>query len=145
MPAPRLTEQERADFLGSTQIAKIATHNPDGTIRISPLWFRYRADGTIEFNTWTWTKAAQSIAGDPNVTVMIDSPDMPYIGVHMIGTAALGSQSTDPEAFGIWFGEYTGSEESGIAYAGQLIEQGGPRVPVVFTPEREYTWDFGKS
>jgi len=43
------------------------------------------------------------------------------------------------------FGGHTGSEESGVAHAGQLVELGGPRVPILFTPDREYTWDVGKS
>jgi hypothetical protein len=144
MPAPRLTAEERAEFLASTQIAKIATHDPDGSIRIAPLWVRARDDGTIEMNTWTWTKVAQNLTRDPKATVLIDSSEMPYRGVHLVGTAKLGDESTDPEVFGRWFGAYTGSEESGLEYAGKLIEQGGPRIPIFFTPDRSYTWDFGK-
>ena len=145
MPAPRLTEQELVEHLGSTHVAKVATHDPDGSIRVTPLWFKHRDDGTIELSTWMWTKVAQNIARDSKVTVMIDSADMPYKGVHMAGTAAVGTESTDPEAFGRWFGDYLGSEESGLQYAQKLIDQGGPRVPIVFTRERRYTWDFGKA
>lgn len=145
MPAPRLTDEEKAEFLSAPHIAKVATHNEDGTIRIVPLWFRPLDDGSLEFSTWPWTRCAQNVVRDPNITVMVDTVDMPYKGVHMVGTARLGPESTEPAVFGAWFGDYTGSEDSGLEYAGQLIEQGGPRVPIIFTPDREYTWDFAKS
>jgi hypothetical protein len=143
MPAPRLTEETRAEFLGATNIAKVATHDEDGSIRIVPLWYRHIDDNKIELSTWMWTKTAQNIERDPKITILIDTDQQPYKGVHMKGTATLGDESTDPEVFGRWFGDYTGSEESGLEYAAQLIEMGGPRVPIIFTPERSYTWDYG--
>ncbi len=144
MPAPRLAPEARDTLLGETHVAKIATHDEDGSIRITPLWFNRRDDGTIEFSTWMWTRTAQNIARSPQVTVMIDTVEHPYRGIHMKGTAQLGPESADPTVFGRWFGRYTGSEESGVGYAQQLIDQGGPRVPIVFTPERTYTWDFSE-
>ena len=144
MPAPRMTDEDLSAFLTEPGIAKLASHNPDGTIRVAPLWFKYE-DGKVVFSTWPWTKAAQNIARDSGATVMIDTTEMPYKGIHMVGTAELGPESTDPEAFGRWFGSYTGSEESGLAYAQELIEMGGPRVDIVFTPERDYNWDFAQS
>ena len=144
MPAPRMTDEDLSAFLTEPGIAKLATHNADGTIRIAPLWFKYE-DGKVILNTWPWTRSAQNIVRDGGVTVMLDTSEMPYKGIHMVGTAELGSESTDPEAFGRWFGRYTGSEESGIGYAQELIDTGGPRIDIVFTPERDYNWDFGQS
>ena len=144
MPAPRMIDEDLPAFLAEPGIAKLATHNADGTIRIVPLWYTY-ADGKVVFSTWSWTRAAQNIARDPAATVMIDSTEMPYKGIHMVGSAELGPESADPEVFGRWFGNYTGSEESGIAYAQEMIDMGGPRISIVFTPARDYNWDFAQS
>lgn len=144
MPAPRLTSDAKEAFLTATNVAKVATHDEDGSIRIVPLWYRHMDDGTIELSTWMWTKTAQNVARDANITILIDTEEEPYKGIHMKGTAVFGQESADPEAFGRWFGRYKGGDEAGLEYAVQLIEMGGPRVPIIFTPDRSYTWDYAQ-
>src|SRR3712207_9136308 len=43
LQAPPLTDDELHEFLQTAELARIATHNEDGSIHVAPLWFRYRA------------------------------------------------------------------------------------------------------
>ena len=39
--AKPFTVEEAETFLAQSLIAKLGTHNEDGTIHIAPLWFKY--------------------------------------------------------------------------------------------------------
>jgi hypothetical protein len=85
---PRLSVVEIEPFLKRAPIARLATHNPDGTTHISPVWFKY-VDGHILIPTQEITRKAQNIKRNSDVSVLIDTQEPPYIGVLIYGEGFL--------------------------------------------------------
>ncbi|HEY5628330.1 MAG TPA: pyridoxamine 5'-phosphate oxidase family protein [Candidatus Limnocylindrales bacterium] len=89
---PPLTDEELTAFLGRMTIARLATRNPDGTVHLAPVAFKY-ADGVLLLGTQAVTRKARNVARDPNVTVLVDDPAMPGAkGVLIYGLATLDAE-----------------------------------------------------
>jgi len=61
--AKPFTVEEAETFLAQSLIAKLGTHNEDGTIHIAPLWFKYQ-DGDFLFGTQKITRKIENITFD---------------------------------------------------------------------------------
>lgn len=85
---PPLVDAEIAPFLERAPIARLATHNPDGTTHIAPVWFKY-VDGHILIPTQEMTRKTQNIRRNPDVSVLIDTQEPPYVGVLIYGEGSL--------------------------------------------------------
>jgi nitroimidazol reductase NimA-like FMN-containing flavoprotein (pyridoxamine 5'-phosphate oxidase superfamily) len=85
---PRIIEGELIPFLERAPIARLATHNPDGTTHIAPVWFKY-VDGHILIPTQEKTRKSQNILRNPDVSVLIDTQEPPYTGVLIYGEGQL--------------------------------------------------------
>src|SRR5262245_4785803 len=85
---PPLTDDQQTTFLQQAPIARLGTLNPDGTIHIVALWFRYD-NGDIVFGTQDMSNKVRNIRHNPNVTVLIDSEGPPPKGVLIYGHAEL--------------------------------------------------------
>ena len=62
--------------------------NPDGSIHLVPVWFKYE-DGDILIGTEERTRKAKNVKRNKNVTLLIDSHERPYKGVLIYGQAPL--------------------------------------------------------
>ncbi|MGV1009017.1 MAG: pyridoxamine 5'-phosphate oxidase family protein [Dermatophilaceae bacterium] len=146
MRLPPLTDPELAPFLREgLWIAKIATHNPDGTIRMTPLTYAVGEDDEIIFSTWQDSTAARNLQRNPQASVLIDKVDQPYAGVHYIGTADAGKESLTPQQYAQLFGRYIGDVEQAARSYEMMNSLGlGPRYSIRFRPRSKVTWDFGK-
>jgi PPOX class probable F420-dependent enzyme len=134
--------EARETFLKQPTVAKLATLNADGSIRMTPLWFRHDPDGSIVFGTWRNTMAARNISRDPRCSVMIDyEGGEPYYGVHMQGTAVVEGPSNDLEGIAAMYAPYKESLEQARKDVADLIEE-AEMVYIRFTPEKEISWDF---
>ena len=85
---PRMIDEELVPFLESAPIARLATHNADGTTHIAPVWFKY-VDGHILIPTQEKTRKSQNILRNPDVSVLIDTQEPPYTGVLIYGEGVL--------------------------------------------------------
>jgi general stress protein 26 len=85
---PPLTDEEVVSLLQAVPIARLATHNPDGSIHLVPMLFKY-VDGVILLGTQAVTRKIKNIRRDPNVTVLVDIEEMPAKGAMIYGTATL--------------------------------------------------------
>jgi hypothetical protein len=146
MKLPPLTDQELRPFLQEgTWIAKIATHNPDGTVRMTPLTYAANDDGEIVFTTWEDSSAVRNLQRDRRASVLIDKVDQPYAGVHYTGDADTGPEVLTPEEYAQLFGRYLGDLEQAARSYEVLTGLGlGRRFFIRFRPETRITWDFGK-
>jgi PPOX class probable F420-dependent enzyme len=134
--------EARQAFLKQPTVAKLATLNKDGSIRMTPIWFRHDADGSIVFGTWRNTAAARNIDRDPRCSVLIDHEVAePYYGVHLQGTAAIEGPSNDLEGVAALYAPYKESLDQARKDVAGLIEE-AEVVYIRFTPEREISWDF---
>lgn len=77
-----------AVFLERPLIAKLCSHNPDGTIHVAPMWFRYQ-DGDVLLGTQEITHKVRNIQGNNQVTLLIDTTEPTLQGVIMVGEAEL--------------------------------------------------------
>lgn len=85
---PPMTDEELEAFLHEAQIARLGSLNPDGTVHLSALWFRYE-NGEILFGTQEMTNKVRNIKSDPNVTVLVDVEGPHPKGVLIYGSAEL--------------------------------------------------------
>jgi PPOX class probable F420-dependent enzyme len=140
MQVPPLSDVDLKELLTRPLVGKIATVSSKGEIRMSPIWFGTDGDDII-FNTWENTGLVKNLKRNPKCSVMIDTPDFPYIGVHFWGTAAPEGPENDEAGIAKLFAPYRGGEDVAREYA-QLLISWGKRVYVRFKPERKTTWDF---
>jgi PPOX class probable F420-dependent enzyme len=78
------------ELLAAALIANLATLNPDGTVHLVAMWFRW--DGTaILIPTHRTTRKAMNLARNPSATVMIDDSrgGFDLRGITLIGNADL--------------------------------------------------------
>jgi PPOX class probable F420-dependent enzyme len=84
--APAMTEDEVVAFLQEAPVARLCSHNEDGTIHVAPAWFEYR-DGQILIGTQKISRKARNVQRDGRVSVMVDTETPPYKGLLIYGTA----------------------------------------------------------
>ena len=137
---PPLSDEGLKELLSKPLVGKLATQSSKGEIRISPIWFKAE-DGSIVMNTWENTGPAKNLKRNPTCSMLIDTTDFPYHGVHFWGTATVEGPENDTSGMAKMFAPYVGSEEQATEYAKQLIGW-GKRVYIRFTPARKTTWDF---
>ena len=136
---PGFSEAELATFLAKPLLARLSTHNADGTIHTIPIWYEY-CGGKLLFSSQTVTQKVKNIQRNPQVTVLIDSNTMPYAGVMIYGTAVLDHQDAAAKRVSI-FKRYIGSH--GADYAQQLAVKWEP-VIIAVTPTRIISFDYTK-
>ncbi len=138
--AHAMTPEEMASFLARPLIAKLCTHNPDGSIHAVPIWFRY-ANGEILLGTQEMTQKVQNVKRDNRVTVLVDTAEPAPGGVIMTGTAELDYDDVIPTRVSI-FAKYMDAEAAS-ALAARLAKQWQP-VIIRIKPERVVTFDYSK-
>jgi Pyridoxamine 5'-phosphate oxidase len=143
---PPLTDEELTQFLREgLWVAKIATLNEDGSIRMTPLEYAVGEDGDIIFSTWRNSDAVRNLRRDSRASVLIDRPDHPRAGVHYTGQAQAGPEIITPEEYAQLFGRYVGSLDDAARRYENITSLGlGQRAYIRFRPAAVITWDFGK-
>jgi general stress protein 26 len=77
---------ERDAFLERPLIAKLCSHNPDGTIHVAPMWFKHQ-DGEGLLGMQEITHKVRNIQHNSQVTLLIDTTEPTLQGVIMVGEA----------------------------------------------------------
>ena len=129
------------ELQGKARVAKLGTISKTGHPRVSPLWFRAEPDGSFLLNTFENSTPVKALRRDPRASLLIDSSDWPYYGIHYFGTATIEGPKDDVEGIADLFAPYVGSHEGAVEYAKTLISY-GTRVYIRFKPERSVSWDF---
>jgi len=80
--------QEIETFLEKPLLAKLCSHNPDGTIHVAPIYFKF-AGGEFLLGSQDQSRKVRNIKRDNNVTVLIDSFDPVIQAVLAYGDAYL--------------------------------------------------------
>ncbi len=107
---PPFTQAELVEFLNVSPLARLSTHNSDGTIHISPVYFKY-IDGEIIIGTQVASCKVRNIKRNPQVTVLIDNQVPPWKGVLIYGEATLDDVDVVAKRAAI-FERYTTPEEA---------------------------------
>ncbi|MBA3887618.1 MAG: pyridoxamine 5'-phosphate oxidase family protein [Acidobacteria bacterium] len=145
MKLPPLTDQELKPFLEEGfWVAKLATTNEDGTIRITPMTYAVD-DGDIVFSTWENSDAVRNARREGTASVLIDKSDQPYAGVHYTGHVQVLGKDITAEQYGDWFQRYVGDYDQAVESYKYLVGLGiGERAFIRFHPTKTVTWDFAK-
>lgn len=86
--APSMSEEKLISFLDQAQFARLGTLNPDGTIHIAPIYFKYD-NGVILMATQDPSRKVRNIKRNNHVSVLIDTTEVPFKGALIYGTAEL--------------------------------------------------------
>jgi nitroimidazol reductase NimA-like FMN-containing flavoprotein (pyridoxamine 5'-phosphate oxidase superfamily) len=140
--APPLTSEEIESMLKENYIARICTHNKDGTIHVAPVSYKYM-NGQIVIISHASTRKTRNIKRNDDVTVLIDT--QPTIkGVLIYGKAEIDSDNVYEQAVSVM-----------EAYAGDMSKDKVQRftrafldaikcVIVKVTPKRIISFDHTK-
>jgi general stress protein 26 len=137
---PPLTEEELEEFLKDAPIARLGTHNPDGTIHIAPIYFTYQ-DGEILMGTQEVSKKIRNIKRNNQVSVMVDVREPVLKGALIYGLAELDYDDVVAKRTMI-FEKYYSSEDA-EDYAKNLSSRFVP-VVIHIKPERFVSFDYSK-
>ena len=138
--APAMTADEVAAFLATAPVARLASHNPDGTIHLAPAWFLYD-DGHILIGTQFVSRKARNVGANPQVTVLVDRQEPPFKGVIIYGTAVLDRNDATLKRVPI-FAKYVPAERA-ESMAHGLAQQFEP-VIIRIKPEQIISYDYAK-
>ena len=135
-----MTFDEIEEFLELPLIAKLSTHNKDGTIHTVPIWFKYR-DGEILLGTQEISQKAQNLKRDSRVTVLVDTTEPRLKGVIVYGHAELVNEDVIPTRISI-FEKYLGPEDA-PGLAEKLANTWTP-VAIRIKPDQIISFDYSK-
>ena len=85
---PAMTEKELLEFFESAEFARLGTINEDSTIHIAPIFFMFNA-GQILMATQERSRKIRNIKRNNNVSVLIDTTEVPFKGALVYGTVEL--------------------------------------------------------
>jgi PPOX class probable F420-dependent enzyme len=138
--APPLTEDELTDFLRSADIARLATHNEDGSIHLAPVYYVYELPDIL-IGTQTTSRKVRNVARDPRVTVLFDVVGAAPIGALVYGSAELDTHDVLAKRATI-FRRYM-ADDAADAFARTLADSWEP-VIIRVRPERIVSFDYRK-
>ena len=142
MKVTHMSEEARAAFLAQPTVAKLATLSMDGSIRMTPIWFRLDPDGSFVFATWARTAAVRNIEAHPGCSLLLDQEQAePDYGIHFTGTATIEGPTNDLEGIAALYAPYKTGLEQARADSAPLIDE-GEMVYIWFVPKTEVSWDF---
>lgn len=137
---PAMTDEELVSFFEEAQFARLATINEDGTIHIAPIFFRYD-NGQILMATQDPSRKVRNIKRNNNVTVLIDTTEVPFKGALIYGTAELDYEDVITKRIAIF--ERRLSREDAEMYARRLSGK-WTCVIVRITPLHIASFDYSK-
>ena len=137
---PPLIDDELKTFLHAARIAHLGSMNPDGTIHIAALYFKYD-EGDIVFGTQDMTNKVRNIKHNPNVTVLIDIEGPPLRGVLIYGQAELDYEDVVAKRIDL-FEKYMPNENA-QQFAKRMASQFAP-VIIRVKPKRLSSYDYAK-
>ncbi len=137
---PPLTQQEMDSFLTQAPIARLCSHNKDGTIHAAPIWFKYDG-GQLLFGTQQDARRIANIKRNPEVTVVIDTEQTPYKGIIVYGRAELDYDNVISKRVSIFEKYMPRANAEGLAQGLAKL-----RKPVIIRvrPSKMTSYDYAK-
>jgi general stress protein 26 len=138
--APSLTSEEIESLLKENNIARICTHNKDGTIHAIPVSYRY-INGQIVLLSYASSRKTRNIKRNNDVTVLIDTGSAQ--GILIYGKAKLEYDNIYPTAVSVWETAYRAPRDKFERFVQAALEK-VKMVIVKVTPKRIITFDYAK-
>jgi PPOX class probable F420-dependent enzyme len=131
-----LTLGDLDGFLDLPVLAVLATHRPDGTVLLSPVWHRWR-DGGFEIWVGASDVKVRHLRRDPRATVLVAETEIPYRGVEVRGQAELLDRDVPASALEIAT-RYVGEERAAVFVGSNA----GDDLLIRVEPGEMRVWDF---
>lgn len=101
-----------ADLLTKPNFAHVATHNPDGSIQVSPVWIDF--DGTyVIINTAEGRAKTRNMDGNLQVSLSVHDQENPYRYLQVRGHVAERTNEGAEEHIDFLAKKYTGADVYG--------------------------------
>lgn len=84
-----MSEREREEFLGESNVAVLASVDSRGRAHAAPIWYLYE-DGEFLMSTGRGSQKHVNLEAHPDVTLVVDRRTLPYYAVMVQGTVELG-------------------------------------------------------
>jgi PPOX class probable F420-dependent enzyme len=115
-------------------VAVLATHRPDGTVLLSPVWHEWR-DGGFDVVTGSNGVKVKHLRRDPRASIVVYEHEPPYRGIEVRAEARLSTDAAD--AIRRIATRYLGAE-AGAAYADGTSDD----TLIRLEPGHLRAWDF---
>ena len=138
--APPLTNKEIESLLKENAIARICTHNKDGTIHAAPVSYEYR-NGQIVLLSYVSSVKTKNIKRNNNVTVLIDTETVQ--GVLIYGKAELEHDNVYQLAVSMWEKAFRAPKDKVERLVKAYLDK-AKFVIVKIKPQRIVTFDYTK-
>ena len=138
---PAMSDEELESFLENAPFARLGTINEDGSIHIAPIFFKY-AEGQILMATQDPSRKIRNIKRNNNVTVLVDTTEVPFKGALVYGTAELDYEDVISKRIAIF--EKRLSREEAEMYSRRLAGK-WKCVIVRITAEHIASFDYSKA
>ena len=137
---PPLSQDELVAFLNEAPLARLSSMNPDGTIHIASVYFKYD-NGDILIGTQDISHKIRNIKNNPNVTLLIDDQEPPFRGVLIYGVAALEYEDVIAKRASI-FSRYMSAEDAQSSAAD--LANRFQSVVIRIQPNKVISYDYSK-
>lgn len=140
---PHMTKEEIESLLKEAKYARFCSHNKDGTIHATPVWFRYENDKII-IVTPEASRKARNVRRDNRVTILVDisGGEAGARGVTIYGRAEVEPENS-PTADAISWAEKYWSRDEAEQYVKAMCKLTS-LVKITIKPERLASFDYSK-
>ncbi len=138
---PFANDLEIETFLAKPLLARFCSHNPDGSIHVTPIYYMYE-EGEFLFGTQALARKVRNIELDNHVTVIIDSAEPVLQAVIAYGNAELDFEDVLAKRVKI-LERYYDSPAEARAFAERLAKA-WKTVIIRVRPARMVTFDYSK-
>ena len=128
-------------FLAKPLLARFCSHNSDGSIHVTPIYYIYE-NGEFLFGTQMASRKVKNVQRDKHVTVLIDTYDPVLQAVLAYGEAELDFQDVLEKRVKI-LERYYESPSEARAFAERLLKA-WETVIIHVRPTRLVTFDYSK-
>ena len=139
---PRMTREEIDSLIRDAKIARFCSHNQDGTIHATPVWYKYE-NGQIIVGTPVASRKARNVRRDGNVTVLIEVSEKGVWPrcVIVYGKAEISEPIETVDAVSL-FERYMPKEKAEDYWRG--LSKLTKWVKITVRPERMASFDYNK-
>jgi nitroimidazol reductase NimA-like FMN-containing flavoprotein (pyridoxamine 5'-phosphate oxidase superfamily) len=138
---PFANDQEIETFLKKPIVARLSSHNEDGTIHMAPIYYLYE-NGEFLFGTQELSRKVKNIHRDNQVTILIDTYEPILQAVLAYGEAALDYEDVVSKRVKI-LERYYESPAQAKVFAEKLAKA-WKTVIIHVRPARLVTFDYSK-
>lgn len=126
-----MVSSELESMLEEANVAVLASVDAKGRAHAAPIWYLYE-DGEFLISTGRGSQKHKNVEANPDVTLVIDRRDLPYLAAMVRGKAQIEDALSDEQRQKLAF-RYLG-EEMGRAYLKST--EGGSSVTIRLKPEK---------